>query len=117
VNVLKILVGTLPVLGIAIIAGGCLSVRDLRGPSDICEVHLRTMKSEIIREIGGTCESVGYHKVRAKLFPHDYPQSWPDPRPWRLRRIYVCEGCVKAEWEWLDDRRRRMGGQPVAHFR
>jgi hypothetical protein len=94
---------------------GCCSVRDARGPSSICEVHNRPMRSEVIRESGGDLVAPpSYKEARAELFPHAYPHQSSSPWPWKLQRIFVCDDCVCAEDRWLHEHQPTT---PHPHFR
>lgn len=86
----------------AAILSGCCSTRDARGPSNVCEVHHTTMRTEVIRDWAGcVLPTIPYAEARRKLFPHAYPDQLSSPWPWKCERIYVCDDCVRARVEWL----------------
>jgi hypothetical protein len=70
--------------------------------SAVCQVHHKAMRVERIRERGGcVLPAPGYEEARSKLFPHASPEGWPDPRPWKFKRVYICDDCERAQKEWL----------------
>lgn len=85
---------------------GCCCVRDVRGPSGICEIHHIQMRSETVRRsVGNVVPAPGYAEAQAKLFPHTIPSNYiPSHWPWQRDGVYVCDECVRAEKTWLQAR-------------
>jgi hypothetical protein len=81
------------------LSSGC-ATQDLRGPTDLCEVHHVKMRSVSVPLVTGWIDYFGNDYSKAQhLFPHIPPKA-PASR-WRREKIYVCDECVRAEHEWL----------------
>lgn len=82
---------------------GCVCQRDMRGSSDICEVHHVRMKVMYVRASVGPVEPApGYAKAHDELFPHTIPSNYLESKlPWQRDVYYVCGRCIEAEKEWL----------------
>ena len=94
--------------GILLLAG-CTSLRDARGPSEICEVHHTFMRAvEVPGPAGQLAVTRDFVEASNRLFPHAYLDYAPDERH-RLV-IYVCDECVKAKSDWL---RQHAADAPV----
>jgi hypothetical protein len=90
------------VLVVAFAGAGLSSAPANSGASAVCEVHHKAMRVEHIRARGGSLpRAPGYEATRSKLFPHAFPEGWPDPRPWKFKRVYICDDCARAQKEWL----------------
>jgi hypothetical protein len=60
---------------------GCTSLRDARGPSELCEVHHALMHTIQVPGPHGTVQlDRAYVEAGIKLFPHCYPDYPPDQR-------------------------------------
>jgi len=83
------------------LSGGCVT-QDLRGSSDICEVHHVRMRSVAVPLVVGWVDYFGNDYQKAMhLFPHIPPAA--PATDWRRERIYVCDECVRVEHEWLQN--------------
>lgn len=89
---------TLVLLAVGIFTG-CSSVRDARGPSEICEVHHAFMHAV---EVPGPKAAVqldpAYVQAGVRYFPHCYPEYQPDRRHRVV--IYLCDECVRLQNDW-----------------
>ena len=99
------MIRTVFLLACVSLLGGCIS-QDMRGSSDICEVHHVHMAVMSVR--ASECPVVpapGYAEAHDKLFPHSVPSNYLQSKwPWRMAVYYVCTNCVEAEKEWLKNR-------------
>lgn len=79
---------------------GC-ATRDLRSPSDICEVHHVKMQSVTVPLVMGWVDhfDASYSEASCDQFPHVPPEG-PTAKTKR-ETIYVCYECVEARQEWL----------------
>ncbi len=90
-----ILLGSFVILTLA----GCTSLKDARGPSEICEVHHTYMRSlNVPGPKGQLAVTMEYVEATKKLFPHTYLDYAPDDRHHWV--IYVCDDCVRAKAAW-----------------
>ena len=81
------------------VLAGCTSLRDARGPSEICEVHHTFMRSvQVPGPKKGSLLPTEYVAVGVRMFPHCLPDFEPDKRHQVV--IYVCDECVRAQRQW-----------------
>jgi hypothetical protein len=83
---------------------GCCCLHDARGPSNTCKVHHTHMETVTVPGWGG-CKlpTLHYAEARAKLFPNAGGDYLPSPWPWKRQRVYICDACVRAKDEWIEN--------------
>ncbi len=92
----KILAAALLTIGLL---AGCTSLRDARGPSEICEVHHAFMRSvELPGPKAGVQLPPEYIETGIKTFPHAMPDYLPDSR--HRVMLFICDDCVRAQRVW-----------------
>jgi hypothetical protein len=47
-----------------------------------------------------------YAEARMKLFPNAGGDYLPSPWPWKRKRTYICDSCVRAKEDWVPTRQR-----------
>jgi hypothetical protein len=85
------------VLFAAPLLSGCAT--DLRGTSQICQVHHKTMRTVFMRGEGITIMAGGrYEPAHREMFPNGHPSHLPK----KMVIIYLCDDCLKAQREWFE---------------
>jgi hypothetical protein len=83
-----------------VLAAGCTSIRDGRGPTDICEVHNTIMHEEVVPAPRDNDPlPAEYVEAGLRLFPHAWPKYHPSHGDKVV--VYICDECVRAQEEWM----------------
>jgi hypothetical protein len=82
---------------LAALLAGCAT--DLRGPSPICQVHHKMMRTVFVHGAGMSLDAGGrYEPAHRSLFPNVYPTYMP----MKMLIFYVCDDCIKSQREWFE---------------
>jgi len=85
-------------LVLALVLAGCQTTCDVRGPSDICEIHHAFMHADLVSNTKRPPPSQEYLEARAKGFVHARPFLLPAQCDRCL--VNICDDCVRAEQFW-----------------
>jgi hypothetical protein len=83
------------------LTAGCAAptIRDGRGPSEICEVHHTIMQEMVVpAPLDNTPLPQAYVADGIRYFPHGTPEFKPSHHDKLV--IYICDECVRAQEAW-----------------
>ncbi len=81
------------------------------GNPSICPIHLEEMKMDTVENIGHANLGLDYLMIALEKFPYSLKFVMGNS-DFNKAIVYLCEECIKAEWQWKKDKKNNKEPPP-----